>query len=335
MSDDTTFLDALTRRGVLLSVSVRYWRARKKLNPEDLGLARDRVDERLFALGHKRLVPKERLQSLKLLESRAHALVEESTFPFLGGVARYLPDTKLEEVNVRLDTLKQEFDSETERFVSTYASLRESALAEWRQAAGELDGDPVRLLAAVRDAFPGPVDLARRFGFDIRLFQIAVPELPTTQLVALGDQLELVRVRRQAALQARQQIESSCSEFVADCVGELRQQTAQLCTEMLETVNSTGSVHQKTLNRLLRFIERFGDLNFADDREMAAELERTRAELLSRSAGEYRDSDMARNGLVQGLSRLRQRARDLATEDVSGLVESFGRMGQRRFALAG
>ena len=35
---DNRLLDALSCRGVLVNVSVRYWRARKKLNPEDQGL---------------------------------------------------------------------------------------------------------------------------------------------------------------------------------------------------------------------------------------------------------------------------------------------------------
>jgi hypothetical protein len=331
--DDTTFLDALVRRGVLLSISVRYWRAQKKLNPEDLGLSRDHLDERLFSLGHKRLVPKDSLRRLKLLEGRAHALVEENTFPFLGGIARYLPDSKLEQVNARLLALKQEFEAEATAFVAGYGSLREQAMGEWQHAARALPGDPARLIATVREAFPPADVLPRSFGFDIRLFQIAVPDVPTAQLVELGDQMAVSRARREAALAARREIEHSCEEFVGTCVRELREQTAQLCAEMLETVNTTGSVHQKTLNRLVRFVERFGELNFANDAQMAAEREKARAELLTRSASEYRDSLRARGSLVTGLQKLRQRASELAREDATELVESFGQLGRRRFAL--
>jgi len=45
--------------GVLVNVSVRYWRARKKLNPEDLGPSADQVNARLISLGHKRRPPKD------------------------------------------------------------------------------------------------------------------------------------------------------------------------------------------------------------------------------------------------------------------------------------
>ena len=55
-------LQALTREGVLVSVSVRYWRGCKKLNPEDLGLDSRHVSDRLISLGPKRLLPQEATQ---------------------------------------------------------------------------------------------------------------------------------------------------------------------------------------------------------------------------------------------------------------------------------
>ena len=334
MQTDSTFLDALTQRGVLLSVSVRYWRAQKKLNPEDLGLTRDRVNERLISLGHKRLVPKESLQRLALLEGRAHAVVEESTFPFLGGVAHYLPNEKLEEASATLRLLQQEFETETRTFLLGYAALRESALAEWREAAQQLGVDPRKLVATIEQAFPPADRMPRSFAFEVRLFSIAVPDVPQARLIELGTRQELLQVRREAAAEARREIEESCNRFVGECVAELRRQTAQLCSEMLASIDGRGSVHQKTLNRLQRFIERFRSLNFADDREIERELDRARAELLNRSAEEYRGNGAAETNLVQGLERLRAKARDLATQDTTALVQAFGQMGQRRFALA-
>ena len=52
-------LDVLTREGVLLSVSVRFWRGCKRLKAEDIGLESSALSERLISLGHKRLLPKE------------------------------------------------------------------------------------------------------------------------------------------------------------------------------------------------------------------------------------------------------------------------------------
>ena len=83
MNGNTQLLDVLTREGVLISVSVRYWRATRKLNAEDLGLNPDNVTDRLISLGHKKLLPREALERFALIESRAHSLINASAFgPF-------------------------------------------------------------------------------------------------------------------------------------------------------------------------------------------------------------------------------------------------------------
>jgi hypothetical protein len=57
-------MNVLSRSGVLLNVSIRFWRASKKLKAEDLGLDPDTVTNHLISLGHKKLVPREALKSL-------------------------------------------------------------------------------------------------------------------------------------------------------------------------------------------------------------------------------------------------------------------------------
>ena len=125
--------------------------------------------------------------------------------------------------------------------------------------------------------------------------------------------------------------------FVGECVIELRHQTAQLCDEMLTSMRSgkTDGVHQKTLNRLVKFIDDFKSLNFSGDNEMEQQLDRVRSELLTRSAEDYRNSLTASRSLESGLSQLRDQARELASQDARELVERFGQMGRRKLQLAG
>ena len=72
MESNNNLLSVLTREGVLIKVSVRYWRGCKKLNAEDLGLNEKDVSDRLISLGHKRLLPKEALAALALVRSEEH-----------------------------------------------------------------------------------------------------------------------------------------------------------------------------------------------------------------------------------------------------------------------
>ena len=109
MQNSNPLLDVLTREGVLLNVSVHFWRGCKKLKAEDIGLDPDNVSDRLISLDHKRLLPKDCLQELALIEGRAHALVESNTFPFLNGLGHFLPNSKLAEVTGKLKELEAEF----------------------------------------------------------------------------------------------------------------------------------------------------------------------------------------------------------------------------------
>jgi hypothetical protein len=293
------------------------------------------ISDRLISLGHKRLLPKEATAALALVEGRAHALVEACSFPFLNGLAHFLPNTKLEEVTTKLKELEEEFWKAKDEFIQRYAKLRESAAREWRDMAKKLVQDPDRVVANIEAAFPAPQKMDRFFGFETQLFQIAVPERLGLDMVAMADHQRLMQVRQQAAQRASQQIHQGVERFVADCVAALREQTAQLCDEMLQSINeSETGVHQKTLNRLVRFIDEFKQMNFVNDTEMEQRLEQVRQELLTKTAEEYRDNASARAKLVNGLSRLREQANQMARGDATELVQRFGEMGRRKFNLA-
>ena len=339
-SSTPDILDVLTREGVLVNASVRYPRFHKKLNPGDLGLAPDQVSDRLMSLGHKKLLPKEALAELALVESRTHALVDQNTFPFLGGIGHFLPNGKLVDVQEQLNAQEVNFRAAQERFLGNYRELRRRALDEWETAIRHLTstaGDRERLLAQITDSFPARERLEPKFAFEVHLFQIAVPEDLGMELISFAEQNEVRRARHDAAASATRQIREGVEGFVGECVIELRHQTAQLCDEMLVSMRSgkTEGVHQKTLNRLVKFIDDFKQLNFAGDSEMEQQLDRVRGELLGRSADDYRQSPTATRSLEAGLSQLRDQARELATQDARELVERFGQMGRRKLQLAG
>ena len=280
-------------------------------------------------------MPKDALAGFALIESRAHALVDASTFPFMNGLARFLPNRKLGEVTRRLGELEAEFREARSAFASKYAGLREQALDEWREQAQRLSSDPDKVVASVSAAFPAPDRLDRHFGFNTSLFQIRLPEALDAELVTAGDRQELMRAREQAAQEARRRIGEGVESFVGDCVTSLRQQTATLCDEMLEAFRTGKSgVHQRTLNRLTEFIDNFRALNFANDAELDRRLTEVRQRFLNTTAETYRDDAQARVRMTEGIRNLASAARELAQSDTKAVVEGFGRMGTRRFTLA-
>ena len=328
-------LDAICRRGVLVSTSVRYWRGCKKLAPEDLGLDPSTVSDRLIQLGHKRLIPREALSRFALIESRTHALVEAASFPFLGGIARFVPNPRLADVSGRLAGLREEFRDETLAFVADYTPLRDRALAEWRGASHQLVGSE-RLLHTIEQSFPPADSIENRFAFETRMFQVAAPDSIRLEVVEGVQQMEVAEERRRIADEASRKLRGDLDGFIRESVTALRQETARLAREVLATIEgSETGVHQRTLNRLSSFIENFRSLNFAGDRELEATLEQFRRDLLTRSAEDYRGSGGAMRDLTTGLDRLRESAVRLARGDAGDVLSRFGRMGVRHFAEAG
>ena len=161
-----------------------------------------------------------------------------------------------------------------------------------------------------------------------------MPEKLRLDPVSLAEQQEVARAREKAARHAAEKINQGVENFISDCVASLREQTAALCEEMLESMKAgkTG-VHQKTLNRLVKFIDEFKTLNFVGDRELEEQLERMRQEFLGRTAEEYRDSDYYRRKLRDGLRNMADMAREMAQSGGNGLVEQFGQMGRRRIHM--
>jgi hypothetical protein len=332
---NNNLLSVLTKEGVLIKVSIRYWRGCKKLKAEDIGLKRADVSDRLISLGHKRLLPKDTLAHLALIEGRAHALIESNTFPFLNGLGHFLPNARLSEVTAKLKELETEFWKAQQQFLKKYSSLRLSAAKEWRTMAQNLVKDPEQLVATIEASFPFPEQMQRYYGFDMQQFQISLPERINLQVLDFGEQQEIIAARQKAATEASDKIKLDVESFVGDCVASLREQTAQLCEEMLNSINTSETgVHQKTLNRLVRFIDQFKQMNFANDSVMEQQLENVRKELLSKTAEEYRDSKYARTQLKQGLTGLANHARRLAKQNSSDLVQRFGQLGNRKFNLA-
>jgi len=335
-NNTNTLLDAVCRRGVLVSTSVRYWRGCKRLNPEDLGLDPANVSDRLIQLGHKRLIPRDALGAFALIESRVNATVESASYPFLGGIGRYVPNPRLAELTDRLGKLHDEFREATLDFVAGYSPLRENAMAEWREASRNLNGSAERLIATIEQSFPPAVEIAKRFAFETRLFQIAAPDGIRLEVAEGMAQVEATEDRRRIADEATRRLQADLDGFIRESVASMREETARLASEVLATINgSENGVHQRTLNRLTAFIDSFRSLNFAGDQQLENTLEKFRRDLLGRSAEDYRNQPEAMASLTDGLARLRESAVQLARSDAREVIARFGQMGGRKLAAVG
>jgi hypothetical protein len=217
--------------------------------------------------------------------------------------------------------------------VAGYSPLRDNAMREWREAAQHLNGSAERLIATIEQSFPPAGDIAKRFAFETRLFQIAAPDSIRLEVADGMAELEVADDRRRIAEDASRRLQADLDGFIRESVASLREETARLASEVLSTIDSSEhGVHQRTLNRLTTFIDSFRTLNFAGDQQLEQTLERFRRDLLSRTAEEYRNQPGAMASLTDGLNRLRENAVQLVRNDARDIVSRFGQQGTRRLA---
>ena len=130
-------------------------------------------------------------------------------------------------------------------------------------------------------------------------------------------------------------LRSDLDGFIQESVTALRHEAGKLAGEVLATLDqSSVIVHQRTLDRLTGFIERFQSLNFAGDAQLEKTLEEFRKQLLTRSADEYRNDRNAMGHLTRGLEQLRETAFELAGADARDISARFGALGRRKLAVA-
>jgi hypothetical protein len=337
MEDTGTLLsDLIGQAGVLVKSRVSWPRLGQKLTPEDLGLpATD--NRKSIVLGHKKLLGSgaETMETFRTCESRLNALVNDSTRPFMG-IGHFVPNGQLDAFNEAFRTLRRAWQSAVNAWLPTYPALREAALAEWHEYAiskGLPDAD--LFMARIREALPQPNELAFKFNYGLTFFRIEAPaDLQLAGFDGVEEHMSVHRARQAAATEARDHIMTQANAFIDDYTATLRQGVCQLANDMLRAIhNSKTGVHQKTLNRLDRMWDYFNRMNFHGDAELGQLLEQARSEILSRSAGEYRDSDAFKSELTGKLTELKDKAASLARQDAAQVRRRFMETGRRKFNI--
>lgn len=116
----------LTEAMTFIALSIPIWGGRKKLRPEDLGLAdQDIPSEVLIHWGSKRICNPEALRVFQTLKGQAERACLRVGTRFLGGFL--VPNDQVAGVSVELDRLKTTFEQEVQTFLAGY----DHEIADW------------------------------------------------------------------------------------------------------------------------------------------------------------------------------------------------------------
>ncbi|MCZ6691409.1 MAG: DUF3150 domain-containing protein, partial [Planctomycetota bacterium] len=220
--------------GSLIDLDISFWRGQRKLLPEDLNLELGPAAERVFSLGRKRLIPKEKMVSFQKVEHAARKAVDTASLPFPLAGARFIPTEKVAELEAGLVALRSEFEDSARQFAFEYPQLREEVrpvLVEaadevWRSIANGNGTDrevfEQQFLSRIESAYPDPRELSRKFRFRWRFFAITAPKNGTLTEETAIEATERDRVRSDIRRRVIASEESEVREVIASMAKDLR-----------------------------------------------------------------------------------------------------------------
>lgn len=274
--------EKLMGEGVVVRLSIKRVRFRKKLHFADLGLhfadGKTRKDmEDIFRLGMKNLLPGDYIRRLEAIESRARKLLQRSAFETVWG--SFIPVTAYQTWRDENQQFVDAYYAERDKILKNYTALKREMIGKYTEAARNAyrilnNLDPQALsereqereawyLAAfrrkIRKMLPSPEDITQSFDFVVTPTYIDLPlllkgepgeavlEKQTIEGVTPQEQVEL-RYRQQGARRRQELME----QMNRDVVKKAKEQKQRLVDEFLTTMITQlrGLLYDATTNVL-------------------------------------------------------------------------------------
>jgi hypothetical protein len=330
--------------GLLMQVNVSFWSGARILKPEDLGLDQASIVD-AFHLGRKLLIPQKVIHAFRHIEGQARALVAKNSFPFPIGNARFVPRRCFNEVNAQLEAYKAEYMRLAEDLITRYDEYRNQMLPIYQGAAenafetanppmqefGVEDLDQLKVkrendkaayveafLNRIKSYYPQASSLRAKFGLDWSIYEIAVPRMELTEAG------EIIATEK-ANESIHRQMNEKIGTFVDDVVRTLRQETTEICGNIVKFIKEGKVIRSTTMDSLRDFIERFKTMNFVGDATIESQLEAVRNEFLNMDSKTISEDDNIREALSTKLSEVLEVAEKIGDQDINGVTSQYVR----------
>lgn len=299
--------------GVLISKRVSFWRGRRPLTAKDLNLEESEVPE-IYSLGSKLVIPREALARFERIEARAAYLLDQFTFPFPTGNARFIPYTVLPEVLEELKKLQAEFFERLTSFLARYDEYRQEIIERFPQAQ-----------EALERGYENADALRKRYHFEWLLYEVKLPRSIRYQAIEERDARADADARRLALATAeeeyKQAFQAQMDEFLGNSVGALREAVGSAAITLSEKITKGEVVTQPALDSLRKTIDRFRTLNFVGDNDVEAKLAELEA-MIPSDRKLLKDNEEVRESFAAALNTVTE---TLVKSDVSEVTGEYKR----------
>jgi hypothetical protein len=335
-------LTKLMVKGVLFDLDVTTWRGAFRLQPEDLGLAKEDVDKELLHLGHGQLIAGDALKPMFDLWRAAGRAVWCKSVPFPVAGSRYVPVHLLEALEVELSAIRGEFLTRTQEFCDKYAAEKEAQLDKWgKWSLGMWEKSPAakasassaqefceKFLARLKGRMPTREQIAASFTMEWSPFQITLPQDGKASRVTGAE-----AVARLAAFEKYEAVwEQRVGSFVENTAKMLRERVVEVAARVGKLAGE-GNIRKTSLESLRGTVEEVKGLNFLGDADLAEKLDALDVLCQRLDQAKEQEDDEAVKEIAKALGQAATEI-EQGVEDASRRVaEEFGQLGKRAVAI--
>ncbi len=335
VKEGTGILDTLFEKGCLIDLHVTWWRGRKQLTAEDLGLPEDAVNREIFSLGQKRLLPRQFTKHWNRWDIQARMLIDEFAFKYGNRLGHFIPFPALEELVEELEKCRTAFYSKVQEFCKNYQTIREEMIELYETESEKIHSRIRELnpdysvsfnhfkqdfMNKIRAFYPAEPPRAN-FGFEWSFYQFSLPRGTAKEMKKADKAIKaeaIAREKRQILLDTyKRNVDSQVVSFLHETVSKLRTATVELSSKIAAQVKEGGAT-EKRVERLQDFIRRFRNMNFLDDKEVSSRLDELETFLKDKHAEQFNTDEKLGAELQKILGGVIESAQKT---DTTGVVE--------------
>lgn len=301
MKGNGHLMAAIFQKGAAIKENIRIWSGRKKLNPRDLGLDEDEVNEELISLGSKWLIPSEYIKNLEKIRGKARSAIESMSMAF-PGLGALVPNEKIDDVRAKLDSLKAQFDEQVEEIGNNYEQLRRDMMTAWHSEAIKIAsrrGDPelvFEVMKRIEDSFKPWGDLQHRFSFNYNEYR---------------------------------QINQIAEAFIHENTKDIVSKFAEFATRLKERIEDTG-LSEKNLGPVRKYIQEIQESIQVFENEQLQEIaDDMESWTLEGTGKNIEDSKVLKKQMIDGLDKIIEAGETQVDVIAKASVDALTRFGRK------
>jgi len=286
---------ALMSKGVIVKLSISWWRAKSSISAEELGL-RFKDNEvisfmkKYVNLGSENLLPPEVISEIQYIDQKARENLKNHSFDTIWG--KFVPYTAFIQWQDNDKLIQEDFYKAAKNLCDSYDSILDIVRQEYRKMAGDVwarlyPNDPHGVTSSFVEEFvskviskiPSRNNIFKSFNYDSTFFTIPLPSL-IEENISQADKIKSDRemdkfdnelekeTKKRIANEYMKRKQEYIDGFLEATVTSMRSYVADLCDGVLQSMTKPDSKNDVTKiqrEKIKNIIKKVKLLNFHDD----------------------------------------------------------------------